>query len=37
MGALWGLLGGAVVGAMVWAGQQAARDVETLREATQQD
>ncbi len=37
MGALWGLIGGAVVGAMVWAGQQAARDVEFLREATQQD
>jgi hypothetical protein len=31
-GALWGLLGGAVVGAMVWAGQQAARDVEVLAE-----
>jgi len=37
MGALWGVLGGAVVGAMVWAGQQAARDVEVLRAAAQED
>lgn len=36
MGALWGLIGGAVIGAVVWAGQQAARDVEVLR-AAQQD
>ncbi len=33
MGAMWGLLGGALIGAVVWAGQQAARDVETLRAA----
>jgi len=33
IGASWGLLGGALVGAMVWAGQQAARDVEILRAA----
>ena len=33
MGAVWGLLGGALIGAIVWAGQQAARDVETLRAA----
>ena len=36
MGTMWGLFGGAVVGAMVWAGQQAARDAEILR-AEQED
>lgn len=33
IGATWGILGGALVGSMVWAGQQAARDVEILRAA----
>jgi hypothetical protein len=37
VGALWGLLAGAMIGAMIWAGQQAARDVETLREARGED
>jgi hypothetical protein len=32
-GAIWGMLGGALVGSIVWAGQQAARDVEILRAA----
>jgi hypothetical protein len=36
-GAIWGMLGGALVGSMVWAGQQAARDVEFLRAAAEDE